>query len=108
MRPIDIYAVVYKTVTKESMRTGCEAVEGHKRFAQTLPSPRTVSDEDAAVLSAMVCCTPSNDWGLEGFFQTHLESGETLGQFVRKNLAEHMKYVPKMESVARKYRGLGR
>ena len=103
MKPKEIYEVVYNTVTKEAVKADCKAVVGHKRFAQNLPDPKAVSEEEAAILSAMVSCTPSNDWGLEGFFQTSLESGETLGQFVRKNLHESMQYVPKMEDVAKKY-----
>lgn len=103
MKPREIYEVVYKIVIKEAVKADCKAVEGHRRFAQNLPEPKTVSEEDAAILSAMVSCTPSNDWGLEGFFQTPLESGETLGQFVRKNLREPMQYVSKMEDVAKKY-----
>jgi len=104
-RTREIYEVVYKTVTKEAFKADSRAVEGHKRFAQNLPDPKMVSEEDAAILSAMVCSTNSNDWGLGGFFHTPLESGETLGQFVRKNLRlrDYMEYVPKMEDVAKKY-----
>lgn len=103
MKPGEIYDVVHKTVTKEAFKADCQVVEGHRRFAKNLPLPFLVSEEYATVLSAMVGHSPSNDWGLEGFSQTPLESGETLGQFVQENLPEFMQYVPKMESVANKY-----
>lgn len=103
MNPKEIYEVVYKAIKKEILKSHCKAVEGHRKFAQNLPNPKDVTEEEAAILSAMVCCSPSNNWGLEGFFQNPLESGKTLGQFVRENLKDPMQYVPKMEKLARKY-----
>lgn len=102
MNPKEIYKVVYKTVRKEALKSNCRAVEGHKNFARNLPDPKDVTEEEAAIFSAMVSCSPSNDWGLEGFFQTPLESGKTLGQFVRENLENPMQYAPQMKDLARK------
>ena len=105
MKPIDVYTVVYETVTREAAKSGCDVVDGHRRFAQSLPCPAAVSEHDAAVISAMVSSSPSNDWGLEGFFQITLEDGQTLGQFVRENLPAYTQYVPSMERVAKRYSG---
>lgn len=103
MKPREIYEVVYKTVTKEAGKAECAAAEGHKRFAKNLPDPNTISEEDAAILSAMVYFTPGDDWGLDSFFKIPLESGEMLGHFVRRNLPDFVQYLLKMEEVAKKY-----
>ncbi len=99
----EIYKVVFDAVSKEVSKKDCRACQGHKKFAKVLPNPQKVSDEEAATLSAMVVCSPSNDWGLEGFFQTVLPSGEKLGEFVRDNLPNYNQYNNLMGDVAKKY-----
>jgi hypothetical protein len=99
----EIYKVLFDAVRKELSKQECKACEGHKKFARVIPNPRKVSEEEAATLSAMVVCSPSNDWGLEGFFQTVLPSGEKLGDFVRNNLPNYNQYNNLMEDVAKKY-----
>jgi len=99
----EIYIVVFGAVTKEASKTDSRVIEGHRNFAKVLPDPQNISEEEAATFSAKVVSSPSNDWGLEGFFQIMLPSGERLGDFVRGNLPDYNQYYNRMEMIAKKY-----
>ncbi len=99
----EVYATVYRVCRAVAARGEPKAVPGHREFALRLPDPTVAEEDEAAVLSSMVSVSPSNDWGLEAFYQCKLETGETLGDFVRREIPNTPQYTDKMEEVAKKY-----
>lgn len=102
MDPKEVYGVVYETVRREAAKEDCPAPKAHRKFAMKLPEPDSIGEREALILSSMVSACPG-DWGLEGFFQVVLDSGEMLGDLVRSNIQDVSQYYSQQEDVARKY-----
>ena len=104
MEPKEVYRVVYETVRREADNPRWVS-ENHKKFAGNLPSPDSIDDYEAAVLSAMVVETPGDPWGLETFHQVPMEGGGDLADFVERNLPNYAEYISKdvMEPIGKKY-----
>ena len=66
-------------------REGYKPCIGHQLFANYIPKPDQVSEADAKILTSLIVISPSNRYGLEGFFPYALSDGKMVGEIVKEN-----------------------